>query len=152
VVGGGVRRTARLRLGHERGRIDSGVIVEHPGKEYAEALLRGFEDRLGAGGGDGVADDGVEVVLGEGDEVLDIEGGDEVEGFAELVVGVLDAGEFLVGAAELAAAQGELIAGLAVSEDPRTQWGQHDLLLRGKKLWTIALVRGDGQSYPMELV
>ena len=68
-----------------------------------------------------MADDTLDGVPGERDEVLNIDGGDEVEGFAEFEVRLLDARELVVGAAELAAAKGKLVARLTVGKNPGTQ-------------------------------
>ena len=124
------RRLARTRIGCMRGfeevvigvvgEVIHEVILDGFIEELAQTVLRGGEDGLGVAGGDGVPSDEVEGVLDDGNKVRGGEGGDEVEGFAELLVGPVDTDEFVVGPAELVAAEGELVAGLAVGEDPGT--------------------------------
>lgn len=87
--------------------------------------MDGGVDEALAVGGHAVAGGEGEGLLQAVDETEEVEGGDAVADGLVLEVDLLPAGAFLMGSAEEAAAERGLGAGLAVREDPDTEWRQH---------------------------
>lgn len=102
-------------------------------------MLEGdLEDEVGAVGADPVLEDGVEGVEQAEDESAEVARVDLADKGADFAVGLLDAGEFVVGAAEAAATEGELSALLFVGENPAANRRNHGLAPKEKdRRWAV---------------